>query len=75
VFQRRRDLATVAADTAGGYGRTAPRAVDIDAETATKLRETLDTRLQRALRDRRGERDGRDEKAGPDESMSHNESE
>ncbi|PSP38508.1 hypothetical protein BRC71_07560 [Halobacteriales archaeon QH_7_65_31] len=62
VFQRRRDLATIAADTAGGHGWTTPRAVDIDAETATTLRETLDTRLQRALRDRRGDRNGRDER-------------
>jgi putative membrane protein len=55
VFQRRRSLATVTVDTAGAGGSRVARAVDIDAETAVKLRETVADRLQRALATRRGE--------------------
>jgi putative membrane protein len=58
VFQRRRRLATVVVDTAGTSGLTSgqPRALDIDAETARALRETVADRLQAALARRREER-------------------
>jgi len=51
VFQRRRDLATVLVDTAGGSRLTGDdaRAVDIDATVAEELRERLAEDLQRAL--------------------------
>jgi len=52
VFQRRRNLASVTADTAstasilGG----SPTAIDVDSRTADTLRETLNSRLQASLR-------------------------
>ena len=51
VFQRRRDLATVLVDTAGGGGLTGSdaRAVDIDADAAAELREAVHDRLQDSL--------------------------
>jgi putative membrane protein len=55
LLQRRWNLATVAIDTAGGsslLGQSAA-AVDIEAEDADRLRETLNERLQRALAERR----------------------
>ncbi|MDZ7745620.1 MAG: PH domain-containing protein [Halobacteriales archaeon] len=55
IFQRRRELATVAVDTAGTHGWSAPSAPDIDARDATDLRETLEARLQASLRTRRDE--------------------
>ncbi len=50
VFQRRRDLATVVADTAGtgSFGGDA-RLLDIDDERAGEIREELGRRLQAAL--------------------------
>ncbi|MFC6988333.1 PH domain-containing protein [Haloplanus sp. GCM10025708] len=51
AFQRRWRVATVTADTAGSLsvaGHDAA-AVDVDAETATRLRETLSDRLRTAL--------------------------
>jgi putative membrane protein len=58
VFQRRRRLATLVVDTAGSSGLTSgqPRALDIDAETARGLRESVADRLQAALARRREER-------------------
>lgn len=58
VFQRRRDLATVVVDTAGSGGLTGSdaRALDIDADRAAELRETVADRLQGALEGRRSER-------------------
>jgi putative membrane protein len=58
VFQRRRRLATLVVDTAGSSGLTSgqPRALDIDAETARDLRESVADRLQAALARRREER-------------------
>jgi len=58
VFQRRRDLATLTVDTAGSSGLTGsqPRAVDLDAERAAELRETVADDLQGALAEHR---DGR----------------
>ena len=53
IFQRRRDLASVVVDTAGTHGWSAPSAPDIDARRASDLRETLEARLQAALRARR----------------------
>lgn len=55
VFQRRRRLASVVVDTAGTGGLTGgdATAVDIDADRAAALRETLDDRLQDALVARR----------------------
>ncbi|RNJ26144.1 PH domain-containing protein [Halosegnis longus] len=53
IFQRRRDLASVVVDTAGTHGWSAPSAPDIDADRASDLRETLEARLQAALRARR----------------------
>ncbi|WP_255195917.1 PH domain-containing protein [Halorarius litoreus] len=51
VFQRRRDLATLVIDTAGstGIAGSDARALDIDADRASELRETLDDRLHDAL--------------------------
>jgi putative membrane protein len=58
VFQRRRDLATLVVDTAGSGGLTGSdaRALDIDAERAAELRETVEERLQRALDEARTDR-------------------
>ena len=58
VFQRRRRLASVVIDTAGSGGLTnrEPRALDIDAERAAQLRETVGDRLQRSVHRRRDER-------------------
>jgi putative membrane protein len=58
IFQRRRSLATLVVDTAGTSGLTSgqPRALDIDAETAERLRESVADRLQDALARRRAER-------------------
>ena len=61
VFQRRRKLATVVVDTAGSHRLSGsdPKAVDIDAEVAERMRERLAEDLQRALttdRARRRER-------------------
>ncbi len=55
VFQRRRDLATLVVDTAGSSGLTGgqPRALDIDADRAAELRETVADRLQASLVRRR----------------------
>jgi len=51
VFQRRRNLASVIVDTAGGSGLIGGDAVavDIDAGVAERLREDVAARLQRAL--------------------------
>ncbi|ELZ24136.1 membrane-flanked domain protein [Halosimplex carlsbadense 2-9-1] len=59
VFQRRRDLATVTVDTAGSQSITGQdaQAVDIDAETAERIREAVSDELYGALARRR--RDGR----------------
>ena len=69
VFQRRRQLATLTVDTAGAGGSRVARAVDIDRDVATDLRETVADRLQEALAARRAGRDKRgaagDERAGP----------
>lgn len=58
VFQRRRNLATVLVDTAGGGGITGSdaRAIDIDADAAADLRETVHDRLQDSLVEARAAR-------------------
>jgi len=58
VFQRRRSIATVLIDTAGGGGITGSdaRAIDIDADAAAALRETVHDRLQDSLTEARGVR-------------------
>ena len=58
VFQRRRHLATVLVDTAGGGGITGSdaRAIDIDADDAAALRETVHDRLQDSLTEARAVR-------------------
>jgi putative membrane protein len=58
VFQRRWDLSTVVIDTAGSnrLSGSNPMAVDIDAETADRLREQLADDLQTALRTDRARR-------------------
>ena len=58
VFQRRRNLATLVVDTAGSSGLTGgqPRALDIDADRAAELRESVADRLQGALVRRRNQR-------------------
>jgi len=58
VFQRRRGLASLVVDTAGSSGLTnrQPRALDIDAERAADLRETVADRLQTAVQRRRSDR-------------------
>ncbi|WP_128478434.1 PH domain-containing protein [Halorussus pelagicus] len=56
VFQRRRQLASVVIDTASSAGGAAA-AVDVDAETAAELRETVGEKLQASLAARRGETD------------------
>jgi len=55
VFQRRRRLATVAIDTAGSRSLAGndPQAVDIDAETAQRVRERVADSLYDSLADRR----------------------
>ena len=57
-FQRWRNLATVAIDTAGSLNLTerGARAVDFDAEEATDLRETVRRKLGESLVTRRGQR-------------------
>ncbi len=58
LFQRRRDLATVVVDTAGSRGLTGgdPKALDIEADRATELRETIADRLQASLGGHQAER-------------------
>lgn len=58
VFQRRRHLASLVVDTAGSSGLTSrqPRALDIDEEKATELREVVADRLQGMVQRRRDER-------------------
>jgi putative membrane protein len=58
VFQRRRRLSTLVVDTAGSSGLTGgqPRALDIDADRAADLRETVADRLQATLVRRRDDR-------------------
>ena len=58
VFQRRRGLASLVVDTAGSSGLTnrQPRALDIDADRADNLRETVADRLQTAVQRRRSDR-------------------
>lgn len=58
VFQRRRGLASLVVDTAGSSGLTnrQPRALDIDADRADDLRETVADRLQTAVQRRRSDR-------------------
>ena len=58
VFQRRRSIATVLIDTAGGGGITGSdaRAVDIDADAAAELREEVHDRLQSSLTEARAAR-------------------
>ncbi|MES3517204.1 MAG: PH domain-containing protein [Natronomonas sp.] len=58
VFQRRRYLATLVVDTAGSNGFTGgqPRALDIDAARADRLREDVGDKLQEAVARRRTER-------------------
>jgi len=74
VFQRRRQLATLVVDTARSGGLTGgqPRALDIDADRAAGLLETVADRLQASLvrrRDeRRAERIRSIESGGPDAS-------
>ncbi|MFD1515445.1 PH domain-containing protein [Halomarina rubra] len=55
VFQRRRRLATLVVDTAGsgGHGGQDARAVDIDADVADDLRETVERRMHAAVAERR----------------------
>ncbi len=57
-FQRRRDLATLVVDTAGSRSLTGrdPRAVDIDATTADRLGDEVESRLYRALATERARR-------------------
>lgn len=59
VFQRRWRLASVLIDTAGTSSLVGgdPRALDLDADDAADLRETVADRLQGALADRRREAD------------------
>jgi putative membrane protein len=68
VFQRRRDLATVAIDTAGSGSLTSrsPAAVDLDAAVATELQEAVADRLQESILERRtaADRTGREPAAG-----------
>jgi putative membrane protein len=55
VFQRRRNLANLTADTAGAFSirQRDATAVDIDADDAARLRDALRERLQESLRERR----------------------
>jgi putative membrane protein len=59
IFQRRWDVATIVADTAGGssLSGTSAAAVDFELDEAIELRETLQTRLQSALTAHRDRRD------------------
>ena len=59
VFQRRWDVATIVADTAGSssFSGTSAAAVDFELDEAIELREALQTRLQSALTDQRDRRD------------------
>lgn len=61
VFQRRLRLATVEIDTAGSRSLVGggAAAVDVDGETADRLRERLTERLEAALSSRRSERASR----------------
>ena len=61
LFQRRWNVATVIADTAGSLSilGTDAAAVDIDDDDAEKLREELTSRLRTALADRRKQRRNR----------------
>jgi putative membrane protein len=54
IFQRRRNLASVVADTASSAGGMAA-AVDMDSERAAKLRERVGEKLQESLGKRRNE--------------------
>jgi len=58
IFQRRWNVATVVADTAGSssFTGTDAAAVDFDVDEATELRATLQERLQSAVRTRRDRR-------------------
>lgn len=58
VFQRGRRLATLVVDTAGSSGLTnrQPRALDIDADRADRLREEIADRLQHSVSQRRTRR-------------------
>jgi putative membrane protein len=62
VFQRRRRLATLLVDVAGSSGLTGsqPRALDVDGDRASELRETIERRLGIALVERWRRRDDRD---------------
>jgi putative membrane protein len=72
VFQRRRDLASLTADTAGAFSirQRDATAIDIDADDAARLRDALRERLQESLRERRlrsrRERDTRSEERAPE---------
>jgi len=72
VFQRRRDLASLTADTAGAFSirQRDATAIDIDAEDAARLRDALRERLQESLRERRLrsrlKRDTRSEERAPE---------
>ena len=59
IFQRRWNVATVVADTAGGssLSGTSAAAVDFELDEAIELRETLQERLQSSLREQRDRRD------------------
>ena len=60
LFQRRWNVATVVADTAGSssLAGTSAAAVDFELEEAVELRETLQERLQSAVTSRRSRRGG-----------------
>ena len=59
IFQRRWNVATVVADTAGSssFGGTSAAAVDFELDEAIELREALQERLQSALTTQRDRRD------------------
>ncbi|MFW6316959.1 MAG: PH domain-containing protein, partial [Halorubrum sp.] len=59
VFQRRWDVATIVADTAGSssLAGTSAAAVDFETDEAIELRETLQTRLRSAVTTHRDRRD------------------
>jgi len=59
IFQRRWNVATIVADTAGGssLGGTSAAAVDFELDEAIELREALQERLQSALTTQRDRRD------------------
>ena len=60
LFQRRWNVATIVADTAGSssIAGTSAAAVDFEVEEAVELRETLQERLQSAVTSRRSRQDG-----------------